>query len=170
MKTEHAKSKENTHAPLELYRDSVREEFVDYNGHMNESRYLQLFGNATDAFLLHIGMDAAYLQAGCSFYTVETHLRHLREVKMGAPLKVTTQLLGHDSKRLQLAHEMYRADNGLLLATAEQMLLHVDSKQSAACPIKPCIEKNLHRLWVGQKSIKKPDYAGTSIRQLTPQT
>jgi len=153
-------------APLELYRNQVQKDFVDYNGHMNESRYLQLFSEATDAFLLFIGMDTDYLAAGCSFYTVETHLRHLREVKLGAELKVTSQLLGYDEKRLQIIHEMFSSSDNQLLATAEHMLLHVDSLKSIACPIKPVVQNKLAHLWEGQKRLNKPDYAGQSIRQL----
>jgi len=157
----------NITASLELYRNQVHQDFVDYNGHMNESRYLQLFSEATDAFLQFIGMDAAYLAAGCSFYTVETHLRHLSEAKQGAALKITTQLLGYDEKRLQLAHEMYRISDNQLLATAEHMLLHVDSQKSAACLIKPALQNHLNNLWAEQKRLKKPVYAGQSIRQLS---
>jgi len=156
----------NLSAPLELYHDQVHKDFVDYNGHMNESRYLQLFSQATDAFLQFIGMDSRYLAAGNSFYTIETHLRHLHEVKQGTALTVITQLLGHDEKRVQITHEMYKTSDHLLLATAEHMLLHVDSKKSAACPIKSTLKVNLDRLWSAQKALKKPDYAGQSIRQL----
>ncbi len=53
----------------------VRPEWVDYNGHMHESRYLQLFGDATDALLRHLGIDVSR----GSYFTVETHLSHLRE-------------------------------------------------------------------------------------------
>jgi len=157
----------NIASMLELYHGKVHKDFVDYNGHMNESRYLQLFSEATDAFLQHIGMNSTYLAAGYSFYTVETHLRHLREVKQDAELKVTTQLLGYDTKRIQLAHEMYTKSDRLLLATAEHMLLHVDSQKSAACPIKPILQANLDDLWIAHKLLAKPDYAGKSIHQLS---
>ena len=72
--------------PLTLHRAQVRGDWVDYNGHMTEFRYLQVFGDATDAFLALIGMDAAYRAAGGSVYTVETHIRHRREAKAGAKL------------------------------------------------------------------------------------
>ena len=38
-------------------------DWVDYNGHVHESRYLQLFGDATDALLGELGVDADYLAA-----------------------------------------------------------------------------------------------------------
>jgi len=129
-------------APLWLHRDRVREDFVDYNGHMTESRYLQIFGDATDAFLLFIGMDQDYLSSGHSFYTVETHLRHLHEVKMGVEVKIATRLLGFDEKRLRVIHEMY-GEQDELLATAEHMLLHVNTKAAAACPALSSIKERL---------------------------
>ena len=57
---------------------------VDYNGHAHESRYLQVFGDASDALLRYIGIDAARLAAGSSYYTVETHLSRLREASAGS--------------------------------------------------------------------------------------
>jgi hypothetical protein len=47
--------------PLRLHSARVLPEWVDYNGHAHESRYLQAFGDASDALLRHLGIDAAYL-------------------------------------------------------------------------------------------------------------
>jgi len=46
--------------PLCLHDSKVRPDWLDYNGHMTESRYLQVFGDTTDAFLNFIGMDENY--------------------------------------------------------------------------------------------------------------
>ena len=46
----------------------------------------------------------------------------------------TTQLLGHDEKRLHLFHALHRTGDDALLATAEQMLLHVDAARGARAP------------------------------------
>ena len=37
-------------APLDVYRDVVRPEWIDNNGHMNVGYYLVVFDYATDAF------------------------------------------------------------------------------------------------------------------------
>lgn len=42
-------------APLRLYRDTVRPEWIDYNGHMNLAYYVVAFDLATDAFLDFLG-------------------------------------------------------------------------------------------------------------------
>ena len=103
-------------SPLRLHTARVLPEWVDYNGHAHESRYLQVFGDASDAFLRYIGIDAAYLAAGGSYYTVETHLSFLREASAGEQLHVATQVLGFDDKRLHLFHELYRSGDDVLLA------------------------------------------------------
>ncbi len=77
-------------------------EWIDYNGHMTEHRYLDVFGRATDRFLAHIGVDEAYLKSGHSYYTVETHIMHLGEAKAGDALHVETQLLSFDEKRVHV--------------------------------------------------------------------
>jgi acyl-CoA thioester hydrolase len=124
-------------APLNLHCPVVLPQWVDYNGHMSESCYLVVFGDNSDAFFRYIGIDEAYRDlGGHSLYTVETQLHNLREASEGEPLRLTLQLLDVDEKRLHIFHAMYHATSGVLLATAEQMLVHVDMAQgrSAAMP------------------------------------
>ena len=154
--------------PLELHATRVREDWADYNGHMTESRYLQVFGDATDAFLAFIGMDAAYLATGSSVYTVETHLRHLREVPVGVPLRVATRLAGHDGKRIRLLHEMHGGEDDGVVATAEHMLLHVDVRASKASPIGPALARRLDDIAAAQNDMGLPEWAGRAIREIAP--
>src|SRR3954463_7494128 len=110
-------------APLRLHATVVSPEWIDYNGHAHESRYLQVFGDTTDALLRYVGLD---LGSGASYFTVETHLSHLGQARADERLHTTTQILGCDAKRLHVFHSLYRTGDDALLATAEQMLLHVD--------------------------------------------
>ena len=110
--------------PVETAARSVPVDWTDYNGHMNESRYLELFSGATDRFMELIGCDAAYIAAGGSYFTVETHLQHLGETHAGATVRVTTQLLEGSGKRLHILNRMFDA-GGELLATGEHLLIHV---------------------------------------------
>ncbi|MCU1366666.1 MAG: bifunctional 3-hydroxyacyl-CoA dehydrogenase/thioesterase, partial [Ilumatobacteraceae bacterium] len=98
--------------PLELHAATVLPEWADYNGHMTEYRYLQVLGDATDALLALVGLDAEMLASGRSFYTVESHLRHLAECKVGDKLTVATQVLSSDHKRLRIFHTIANAATG----------------------------------------------------------
>ena len=137
-------------------------EWVDYNGHMHESRYLQLFGDATDALLRRLGID---VERG-SYFTVETHLSHLQEATAGERVQVTTQLLDHDEKRLHLFHELRRDD--VPLATAEQMLLHVDASTRRATPAPPEVLERLQRIADRQAGLPRPERAGRAIGMMRP--
>jgi carnitine 3-dehydrogenase len=149
--------------PLRLYAGQVEPGWIDYNGHMTESRYLQVFGVAADALCRLVGIDAAYLAAGLNYYTVETHMMHRREVAAGEKIHVTTQILGLDEKRLQLFHSLYRSRDELLLATGEQMLLHVNTRESRACPVRDEIRPRLQRLANAHRGLPRPAAAGRGI-------
>ncbi|WP_193393694.1 thioesterase family protein, partial [Rhizobium ecuadorense] len=83
-----------------------------YNGHMTEHRYLQVFGDTSDALLRLIGVDLAYVEAGRSYYTVETHIRHLGEAKLGQAIHSTCQILSVDEKRLHVFHTLHDTVTG----------------------------------------------------------
>ena len=98
--------------PLELYSAAVEPGWVDYNGHMTESAFLTAFGWASDRLFRYMGIDEDYRAGGHSYYTVETHINYRREASLGEPLRVTTQVLGADAKRLHLFHSMHRGASG----------------------------------------------------------
>ena len=136
-------------------------EWVDYNGHAHESRYLQVFGDATDSLLARLGVDGAYLDGGHSFYTVETHLSHLREISAGEELEVSTQVLDADAKRVHVFHEMRR--DGEPVATAEQMLLHVDTVANRAAETEGQVARRVEELAAAHAGLPRPERAGRAV-------
>ncbi|RMJ20420.1 hypothetical protein PHISP_08710, partial [Aspergillus sp. HF37] len=85
-------------------------QLTDYNGHMNETHYLEASSLATDRFMQIIGADADYIASGRSYFTVESHVCHLNEVHAGDRLTVTTQVLAGAGKRLHLFNRIWRDD------------------------------------------------------------
>ncbi|HEY2260804.1 MAG TPA: carnitine 3-dehydrogenase [Solirubrobacteraceae bacterium] len=148
---------------LVLHHTSVVPEWLDYNGHMTESRYLHVLGDATDALLLQIGIDTVHGQSASGYYTVETHIRHLREAHLGERLYVATQLLGYGEKRLHLWHELYRHSDGALLATGEHLLLHVDRATGRTAPAAEAVLAALAEIEADQRSTEWPEAAGAHI-------
>jgi len=149
--------------PLRLHEGRVEPGWVDYNNHLTESRYLQIFGDATEALFRVIGVDPEYHRGGHNYYTVETHLRHLREVEGGAAFYVTTQLLGADEMRFHMFHSLYRSDNDTRLATAEQMQMHVDTRASRASPAAPEVFARVQRIATAHQALARPAGSGRSI-------
>lgn len=156
--------------PLRLHTAKVEPRWVDYNGHMTESAYLQVFGDTSDALFRYIGIDAAYRASGLSYYTVETHIVHLREVREGEPLHATTQILAADEKRIHLFHELYRTRDEMKLATAEQMQLHVNTAESRACPARANVLDQVMRIAEKHRRLPRPENAGRQISMPTTGT
>jgi carnitine 3-dehydrogenase len=142
--------------PLRLVETYVRPEWVDYNGHMTDSRYLQVFGDATDALFRAVGVDDAYRESGRALYTVETHVTHSAEAVALEPLYVTTQILGLDDKRVHLLHNLFRRRDERLVASAEQLYLHVDRSAAKAAPMDAAVHARLQKVHAGHARIEAP--------------
>jgi carnitine 3-dehydrogenase len=150
-------------APLQVHAAIVVPEWVDYNGHLSEWAYLLIFGDNADALFRFIGIDEAYRAGGASLYTAETHLRHLREVKVGQELILTLTVLGSDPKRLHLLHEMRVGGIGCV-ATAEQLLLHVNTALGRVAPFGTEIAARLRQIAAAHAPLGVPDYACRCLR------
>ena len=154
-------------APLCLHRASVLADWVDYNGHMSESCYLLVFGDSADAFFRFFGVDERYRSGGHSLYTVETHLHHRGEASEGEPLRLTLQLIGLDPKRLHVFHTMYHDTTGAVLATAEQLLVHVDASIGRVTAITDALYGRLEAILAAHAALPLPAAVG-HVMGITP--
>ncbi|MEM9048139.1 MAG: carnitine 3-dehydrogenase [Pseudomonadota bacterium] len=148
-------------APVETLRRAVPAGWTDYNGHMNEARYLQAFCDATDALMRRIGCDASYIAGGSSYFTAETHIQHLAEALAGEEIRVTTQVLSGAGKKLRLFHRMWRG--AALLATGEHMLIHVDLDSRRASLPGPAVAAALGALAEAHAGLAFPEGAGRGV-------
>jgi carnitine 3-dehydrogenase len=149
--------------PLRLLDVVVRTEWVDYNRHLSDFRYGQVFGDALDVLFRSVGIDEDYRAAGRAYYTVENHIKHLGEAKAGEPLYVTAQVLAVDDKRLHLFQRLHRGRDDKLIATAEQMYLHVDTKAAKAAPADPKIRAKLESIRSDHSGLPRPPEAGRPV-------
>lgn len=158
-----------TAEPLALFTGRVRPEWIDYNGHMNVAYYLLAFDQATDRLLDHLGVGGAYRSAtNHSIYVLEAHVTYERELKLDAPLAVTTQLIAADPRKLHFFHRMYHGDAGYLAATNELLALHVDLRGEdlggpRAAPFPPPAAAAIDRLLAEHRLLPPPPQLGRRI-------
>ena len=124
---------------------SIPVDWTDYNGHMNEGRYGQIFSDAADAFMIKIGADSAYIEAGNSFFTVETTVKYIQETFAGQHVTVNSQVIIAEGKKVKLFHEM-QGEDGSVLATCEQFMLHVNLTTRKSCPPQPEVQRRMEAL------------------------
>jgi acyl-CoA thioester hydrolase len=141
----------------------VPEAWIDYNGHMMDAYYSVAFTEATEAFLDHVGLGAAYrAESGCGIYTVESHVCFAKSVQGGAALRYESQLLGWDDKRLHVFHQMVEP-SGDQVATNELMLLHVDLATERVTPMPPTRSRAVQLVASAQAALPPPENAGRRI-------
>lgn len=147
--------------PPVLHEAEVLPEWIDYNGHMSEAYYVLVFGYATDALLGLVGITAAYReQTAQSLYTVQAHLTCMHSVTQGERLRITTQVLEVDQKRLRVFHTMYRAETETALASEELLLVHVDMTGPRSADFAPEVLSRLQRLCQTHRALPVPRQAG----------
>jgi carnitine 3-dehydrogenase len=149
--------------PLRLMDTVVRPEWADYNRHMSDFRYGQVFSEAVDVLFRRGGVDEAYRSTGRMYYTVENHIKHLGEAKVGEPLYVTAQVLSVDDKRVHVFQSLHRGRDDKLIATAEQMYLHVDTKAAKAAPADPKVRAKFESIRADQAGLPAPPEAGRPV-------
>jgi acyl-CoA thioester hydrolase len=146
-----------------IHRDTVRPEWVDYNGHLRDAFYMLIFSFATDAFMDRIGLDEAGRAArGRSLFTLEAHISYLSEIKEGAQVRVDVSVLAFDAKRVHLYMEMFEGEGAEPVSASEQMLLHVDMTNGAKSAVfQTDIAARIEQMPAGP--IKDARYAGRVI-------
>ena len=151
-------------APLDVYRDVVRPEWIDNNGHMNMGYYLVVFDFATDAFFPWVGLDGAHREGhGVTTFCLESHVTYQRELREGDPLRFTTRLLGFDAKRIHYVHEMFHGAEGYLAATNELLSLHVSQQTRRGAPMAPVVQARLARVLAVHSTLPRPSHVGRRI-------
>lgn len=151
--------------PIEVLKTKIQPDWIDYNGHMTESRYLYLMSLGSDAFLEMIGMDMAYVKTGRSYYSVETHILNYAEGKLGEPVTIKLQLLDWSKKKLHIFQTIMHSESEIVLATGEQVLVHVNIAENKVVDADPEIIEKLEPIAKKQLSLPKPATAGRFVGQ-----
>ena len=148
----------------------VQADWIDYNGHLNIAYYNVLFDRAVDEVYELLGIGADYVaRHRHSYFTAEAHLRYLRELQAGDPVRVTIQLLGYDKKRLHSFEQLFHATHGWVSATSENLSLHVDMARRKTVPIAANVAAGLAQMKRSHANLPRPEAAGRRIAMPAPE-
>lgn len=155
-------------APFDRYRGEVLPEWIDLNGHMNLAYYTVLFDYASDLLFDTIGIGRDYKDAtGHGTFVVETHNLYENELLVGERVRVASQILGADDKRLHVAHEMFRLADDRRSATQELMFLSIDLEQRRVVPFLPAARARVAAAAAAHVGLKRPDWVGRRLAMTT---
>ncbi|MCV6627110.1 MAG: thioesterase family protein [Cellvibrionaceae bacterium] len=148
----------------QTFSGSVQPEWIDYNGHMSEAFYVLVFGYASDGLYAQLGLDESYrVSQRRSLYTAEAHINYLREVGLGGPLLVRSQLLERGGKTLRFCHTLYSGDT--LLAFTELLAVLVDTDSGRAVRFEQPLLGALEEMLSEHQRVELPEWVQRRVGQ-----
>jgi acyl-CoA thioester hydrolase len=121
-----------------------------------------------EAFEL-VGLGPDYVKnRNASYFTAEAHVRYLRELTAGAPVRSTILLLNYDAKRIHFFAELHHANEGWVSATSEQLALHVDMRTRRVAPWPDDVLERLAAMKAAHAAVPPPDVVGRPIGMPRP--
>lgn len=142
----------------------IEPQWIDYNGHLNMAYYNVMFDRAIDEFWLTLGIGPAYMkERQGSTFTAECHVRYLREIRLGDPVRVSILLVAADEKRLHTFEELRHATEDWLSATSENMTIHIDMNTRKTAPFPPDIRTRIDALARSHGSLARPEGIGRRV-------
>ncbi|MFQ6006954.1 MAG: carnitine 3-dehydrogenase [Woeseia sp.] len=151
--------------PLRMLELTVLPAWIDYNGHMTEFRYVQVFSDSCDRLLLMIGMDADYVANTGAWYTIETHAEYIDEAGVNEPIYSTAQVLMADAKRMHVFYNLHAAEDDRVLSTMEAMYLHVSRQSGRVSDAGPEMVAAMNDIAEAHADLPHPDAAGRHVGQ-----
>lgn len=142
----------------------VRQDWTDYNGHLNMAYYHLLFDRAVDAALVALGLGPQVAaETGASVFTAQAQVHYLRELQAGDRVIVETRLIDHDAKRLHYVQTMRRADEEEPVAVSENLILHVDLNSRRVAPFAPDVLARIGDAAAAHADLPLPPQVGRRV-------
>lgn len=153
-----------TGGPFEGYTTLVRPEWLDYNGHLNDSAYAVVCTEANELLLESLGLSADYQQrTRHAMFTVEAHLRYLDEVGPDASLRAESWLVDATSKRVRV-HTTVLCDGDRPVLTGEYLFLHVDQRVGKVVAMPADRTASVAAMAAAHEAWPRPEHVGRGIR------
>ena len=151
-------------APIIVPKQKIEPDWIDYNGHLNMAFYNVLFDRGVDHVYDLLGIGEAYARSGVgSCFTLEVHLNYLSELSLEDVVSVSLQLVDYDAKRLHYFETMTNARTGELVATSENLALHVDMQSRKSAPFPESALVNIADLHRAHARLPAPELLGHRI-------
>jgi acyl-CoA thioester hydrolase len=151
-------------APFATYRAEVREEWLDYNGHMHDAHYATVFSDANEELFAALDLSERYReQEGRAYYTVETHIRFVAECSRSDFLRAATTIIDADPKRLRLYTELSVDGAGRQVANGDSLYLHVDTATGRTAPLSDDRLARVREALAANATLPRPPHLGLGV-------
>ena len=142
----------------------VEDQWVDYNGHFNMAYYNVLFDRAGDEAFAAVGLGPDYVkERNNSFFTLECHNTYVRELHAGDSVRIETQFLDCDAKRVHYVQQMRHAAEGWVACVLEVMVSHVSLTTHKTSNFPDDVAARIAEIATAHKALPVPPQVGHRI-------
>jgi acyl-CoA thioester hydrolase len=151
-------------APFVGLKTTVKQEWIDFNGHLNAGYYFVIFDESVSDFMEFVGLTKAFRDTHkVTTFSVEGHITFEREIGLGEPIEIRTQLLGWDAKKFHYLNVMHHGTEGWVAATNELMSMHISQETRRSAPMAQEIQDRLAAISEVHGAMPVPPQVGRVI-------
>ena len=151
-------------SPIKSAPHAIESRWIDYNGHFNMAYYNVLFDKDSDVALAFVGLGPEYVKkTGNSYFTLEAHISYLSELTVTDQVRIATQILDFDSKRLHYVQMMHHATEDWIACVTENIVMHVDLTSKKSSPFPADVLEKIKIAHEAHKSLHVPLQVGHRI-------
>lgn len=149
---------------LLVIRETVREDWLDHNGHMNVAAYLIAFDSAVRTLCtgLGIGPDQIPL-SGKTIFVGQANIVYRNELVRGSRIRITARILAVTDGRAHACLSMFDEDRDVLAAFNEQLFVCADMATRRPCPFPPVPNERFRVVFDAQRRFPVPKFVGRRI-------
>ena len=98
--------------PIKVSKGTVKEEWIDYNGHMNMAYYVQCFEESSDFLLEYIGLGYRYaIEEQKGVFVIKCEIDYRKEINLHENFIISLEELVCKGKKLIVCLKMLNANN-----------------------------------------------------------
>ena len=125
--------------PVKVSKGTVKEEWIDYNGHMNMAYYVQCFEESSDFLLEQIGLGYRYaIEERKGVFVIKCEINYRKEINLNENFIISLDELVCKGKKLIVGLKMLNSNNETI-ADYKILNLNVDLETKKSITFSPKI-------------------------------
>ena len=125
--------------PIKVSQGKVKEDWIDYNGHMNMAYYVQCFEESSDFLLEHMDLGYRYaMEEQKGVFVIKCEINYRKEINLHKNFIISLEELVCKGKKLIVGLKMLN-DNNETIADYKILNLNVDLETKKSSTFSPKI-------------------------------
>ena len=125
--------------PIKVSQGTVKEDWIDYNGHMNMAYYVQCFEESSDFLLEHMDLGYRYaIEEQKGVFVIKCEINYRKEINLDENFIISLEELVCKGKKLIVGLKMFN-ENNETIADYKILNLNVDLETKKSITFSPKI-------------------------------